>query len=72
MILTVFARSYILSILQAFIVAFRSAKVASPRTFAERKATLVFRTILSNLLLASLKGQILNKLSPQKISKILR
>ena len=35
------------SIVRSFIVAFRSAKEWKNATFAERKATLVFRTMLS-------------------------
>ena len=39
------------SIVRSFIVAFRSAKEWENATFAERKATLVFRTMLSRKVL---------------------
>ncbi len=41
--------SFLLSIVRSFIVAFRSAKEWKNATFAERNATLVFRTMLSVL-----------------------
>ena len=57
-----------LSIVRSFIVAFRSAKEWENATFAERKATLVFRTMLKPIEVIDLKW-IRDAIGPKRIPK---